>query len=82
MGCLTRSVSDKFSGPRKIRWGVTFGPPCINNFFQHPGGSEVLLENLGRDATLQFKSVGHSEDAVEMLRPYLVGILPEEERMW
>lgn len=41
-----------------------------------------MMENAGRDATTQFRSVGHSADAAEMLRPYLIGILPPRERMY
>jgi cytochrome b involved in lipid metabolism len=51
-------------------------------FYEHPGGSEVLMENGGRDASFQFLSVGHSDDALKMLEDYLIGILPEEDRMW
>ena len=52
------------------------------SIFQHPGGAEVLMENGGRDASNQFRSVGHSEAALKMLDKYLVGILPKDERMW
>lgn len=41
--------------------------------FQHPGGEEVLLEQAGRDATESFEDVGHSVDAREMLKQYLIG---------
>ena len=40
------------------------------------------MENGGRDASNQFRSVGHSQDALKMLDKYLVGILPKDERMW
>lgn len=42
---------------------------------EHPGGDEVLLEQAGRDATESFKDVGHSRDAVEMTKEYLIGYL-------
>ncbi|CAL8097396.1 unnamed protein product [Orchesella dallaii] len=48
----------------------------------HPGGDEVMLEYAGHDATLAFRSVGHSKEAEESLKPYLVGILVESERIW
>lgn len=48
----------------------------------HPGGFEVLLEQAGRDATLAFRSVGHSIDAVEQVDEFLVGILPAKQRMY
>ncbi|XP_035702256.1 cytochrome b5 isoform X2 [Folsomia candida] len=50
--------------------------------FEHPGGEEVMLEYAGRDATLAFRGVGHSKSAVNSLKPYKVGILIEEDRMW
>uniref|UniRef100_A0A803TEQ9 Cytochrome b5 type B n=1 Tax=Anolis carolinensis TaxID=28377 RepID=A0A803TEQ9_ANOCA len=40
---------------------------------EHPGGEEVLLEQAGQDATESFDDVGHSEDAHEMLKQYLIG---------
>ena len=49
---------------------------------QHPGGDEIMLEYAGRDATLAFRSVGHSKAAERALKPYLVGRLPEHERLW
>ncbi len=41
-----------------------------------------MLEYCGLDASVAFRSVGHSPDAMEMLRPYLLGILPKKERMY
>jgi len=41
-----------------------------------------MLEYAGHDATLAFRSVGHSEEAEESLKPYLIGILVESERIW
>lgn len=45
----------------------------------HPGGVEVLVDCGGVDATEAFEDVGHSQDAFDMLRPYLVGELPRSE---
>ena len=45
----------------------------------HPGGEEVLLEQAAKDATIAFNDVGHSEDALERRRTYLVGELLESE---
>ncbi|KAJ4828646.1 hypothetical protein Tsubulata_036135 [Turnera subulata] len=42
---------------------------------EHPGGEEVVLELAGKDATMEFKDVGHSKAAQGMLRKYQVGIL-------
>ena len=46
-------------------------------FLQHPGGEEILIENAGDDATEAFEDVGHSSDAREMLKDYLIGELVE-----
>nr|AFJ91727.1 cytochrome b5 [Ostrea edulis] len=40
---------------------------------EHPGGEEVLLEQAGRDATEAFEDVGHSTDARELMKDYLIG---------
>ena len=39
----------------------------------HPGGAEALLEVAGLDATSAYEDVGHSEDAREIMHPFLVG---------
>eukprot|EP00051_Salpingoeca_urceolata_P005466 m.73459 g.73459 ORF g.73459 m.73459 type:complete len:128 (-) comp14350_c1_seq2:115-498(-) len=47
---------------------------------EHPGGEEVVMDLAGQDATDGFDDVGHSTDAREMLKQYLIGELPEDER--
>jgi len=47
---------------------------------EHPGGEEILLEHAGQDSTEAFEDVGHSTDAREMLKEYLIGDLIEEDR--
>jgi cytochrome b involved in lipid metabolism len=47
------------------------------DLFQHPGGEEILIENAGDDATEAFEDVGHSSDAREMMKDYLIGELTE-----
>ncbi|KAL9643623.1 hypothetical protein ABK040_010235 [Willaertia magna] len=41
--------------------------------FEHPGGSDILLEHAGGDASESFDNVGHSKDARNKLIPLLVG---------
>ncbi|XP_026668586.1 cytochrome B5-like protein [Ceratina calcarata] len=48
----------------------------------HPGGSDVILEYAGRDATLPFIGTGHSSMARAGLDRYLIGELPREERIF
>uniref|UniRef100_G3UJR3 Cytochrome b5 n=1 Tax=Loxodonta africana TaxID=9785 RepID=G3UJR3_LOXAF len=42
---------------------------------EHPGGEEVLREQAGGDATENFEDVGHSTDAREMSKTFIVGEL-------
>lgn len=48
---------------------------------KHPGGEDVLLEYVGHDATIAFRSVGHSAGAVRLLERYCIGVLPADERL-
>lgn len=47
--------------------------------FQHPGGEEVLLEQAGKEASEAFEDVGHSTDARELMKKYLIGELIKSE---
>merc|ERR1711980_24909 len=47
---------------------------------EHPGGEEIMLESAGMVATEGFEDVGHSSDARELLKDYLIGELVESER--
>ncbi|XP_049876542.1 cytochrome b5-like [Pectinophora gossypiella] len=47
---------------------------------EHPGGPEVLLDNAGRDASQCFHDVGHSEDARDWMKKFVVGEVVEADR--
>ncbi|XP_035779292.1 cytochrome b5-like isoform X2 [Anopheles albimanus] len=47
---------------------------------EHPGGEEVLIEYAGKEATTEFDDVGHSSDAKEQMKQYLIGELAEADR--
>ncbi|XP_040160330.1 cytochrome b5-like isoform X2 [Anopheles arabiensis] len=47
---------------------------------EHPGGEEVLIEFAGKEATADFDDVGHSTDAKEQMKQFLVGEILEAER--
>lgn len=53
---------------------------CTSFRIDHPGGERALIDYAGRDATEAFDSIGHSNNAVKMLKDMLVGELPEAER--
>ena len=44
---------------------------------RHPGGEDIILEWLGRDATSAFEGKGHSEQAYQMLKEFQIGIVVE-----
>jgi predicted heme/steroid binding protein len=46
----------------------------------HPGGSAILIEVAGTDATEAFEETGHSDEAREELEKYQIGDLPTEVR--
>lgn len=47
---------------------------------EHPGGEEILLDHKNQDASEDFNDVGHSNDAMELMKKYLVGELTEEDK--
>ncbi|KAJ5469402.1 NADH-cytochrome b5 reductase 1 [Penicillium diatomitis] len=53
----------------------------ITEYLQdHPGGAEILVEVAGKDATADYEDVGHSEDAREIMQPYLIGVLKDAQQ--
>lgn len=44
----------------------------------HPGGSAILIEVAGTDATEAFEEIGHSDEARDELAQFFVGDLPDE----
>lgn len=47
---------------------------------EHPGGEEILMDHKGIDGSEDFNDVGHSNDAMELMKKYLVGTIVESER--
>lgn len=55
----------------------------VTNFVaEHPGGSEIMLEHAGLDATTVFHDIGHSAEAVKILAKYYIGELREKDRIY
>ncbi|XP_045471188.1 probable cytochrome b5 2 [Harmonia axyridis] len=69
---------------RKDCWVVIYDRVYdITEFLdEHPGGADLLLEYAGRDASVAFRSAGHSQDAVQLLHRYFIGELPISERVF
>lgn len=40
---------------------------------EHPGGDEVLLACVGKDATADFEDIGHTASAKELMPQYCIG---------
>lgn len=48
---------------------------------KHPGGSDVLHEFVGADATIAFEAVGHSIQARKMMKKYHVASITSCDRV-
>lgn len=59
----------------KDAWVVIAGKVYdITGFLdEHPGGEEIIFENAGGDATENFLDIGHSEDALKILKSKYIG---------
>lgn len=47
----------------------------ISAFDDHPGGKDLLLSFVGKDATMDFEDVGHSDAARKHAANFFVGFL-------
>mmetsp|Transcript_47572 Transcript_47572/g.119775 ORF Transcript_47572/g.119775 Transcript_47572/m.119775 type:complete len:133 (-) Transcript_47572:39-437(-) len=48
----------------------------VTNFMEdHPGGEEIIQDVAGQDASSGFEDVGHSDNAVEQLVDFQIGVL-------
>merc|ERR1712178_662537 len=47
---------------------------------EHPGGEQTILDWAGKDGTVGFDEVGHSQDAWDMIDDYVVGMVDESEQ--
>ena len=45
----------------------------------HPGGSELMMQHAGKDASLAFEAMFHSANARTKLDQFCVGQLPNNE---
>lgn len=49
----------------------------MNCFFKHPGGVDAIQEYAGKNATKAFSNIGHSLDAKNLLKQFMIGELAE-----
>ncbi|CCD25591.1 Cyb5p NDAI_0F02730 [Naumovozyma dairenensis CBS 421] len=47
---------------------------------EHPGGEEIIFELAGTDATENFEDIGHSDDALKILKKMYIGDLDKASK--
>jgi cytochrome b involved in lipid metabolism len=48
---------------------------------EHPGGHEVLVNVVGKDATEDFEDIGHSLDAKDLMKKFRIGELEARTKL-
>ncbi|KAG5334617.1 CYB5 protein, partial [Acromyrmex charruanus] len=82
MKVFTRSEIKKNDDKDKVLFILHDKVYNVRSFLnEHPGGEEILLEHKGIDASEDFDDVGHSKDAMELMKTYQVGVIADSERM-
>ena len=81
----------KFFSSEEIKTNVQLGKSwlVINNFVYdvddffetHPGGPQIIKDELGKDATEVFNNIGHSDEAYQILDTLKIGKLKEKEKI-
>ncbi|XP_018352340.1 PREDICTED: cytochrome b5-like [Trachymyrmex septentrionalis] len=81
MRVFTRSEIEKSDDKDKVLFILHDKVYNVRSFLnEHPGGEEILLEHKGMDASEDFDDVGHSKDAMELMKTYQVGVIADTER--
>lgn len=75
MSKIVTRVDLEESKNRDDKWLVIHGLVYnVANFLQqHPGGVEILEENLGKDCSVEFDDIGHSKWATDIMETLLIG---------
>lgn len=78
---FTRSEIEKNNDNDKVYLILHDKVYNVHSFLnEHPGGEEILLDHKGTDGSEDFDDVGHSKDAMELMKKYQVGELVEADR--
>ena len=80
-GVTKRNVQRKFKAIEEVLehkvvgdlWVLVHGKVYDLSTFNHPGGMEIILKNVGQDAKNGFDEVGHSKKAMNMLPDLCIG---------
>ncbi|KAJ8675460.1 hypothetical protein QAD02_011246 [Eretmocerus hayati] len=70
------------SGEDKKTWIIISGTvyDVTDYLEQHPGGSDLINEHAGGDATAGFEDYSHSSDAKKTLKKYEIGFVDESKK--
>ncbi|KAJ2940774.1 hypothetical protein O0L34_g14886 [Tuta absoluta] len=78
----TRKEVAELGSPKKVLFIIDNVVYDVNAFLdEHPGGHEVLTNVAGKDASEDFDDIGHSLDAKELMKKYVVGELVAQDRV-
>ncbi|KAI5631703.1 cytochrome b5-like heme/Steroid binding domain-containing protein [Phthorimaea operculella] len=78
----TRKEIAELGNPKKVLFIIDNVVYDVNEFLdEHPGGHEVLTNVAGKDASEDFDDIGHSLDAKELMKKYVVGELVPQDRV-
>jgi cytochrome b5 len=78
---FTRREVEKSSDKDKVLIIIHDKVFNVHSFLnEHPGGEEILLDHKGKDSSEDFDDVGHSNDAMDLMKKYQVGKLVDAER--
>jgi cytochrome b involved in lipid metabolism len=64
----------------KRLWVLIDGKVYDVTEYKHPGGKELLLDDIGTDRKDEFNAIGHSPEALNIMKGFLIGTLKKEEK--